>query len=177
MSENALRTRVFGGILVEACRPESGDVGVGWGQDWGQRSSSNWQLPVPSDVRGDGAIGSRYGDRAVRNKANNLQKFSPRIKDRTVPRQRPLLCRPRARRQQKGVSAQGTVLQHLLPGVRSRVSDSVAPSDGLPIVLTRYLYPQCSTGGGHDLRHTSTPLRRPRQAKLGPGAFRCHPEP
>jgi hypothetical protein len=31
---------VFRGILVEADRSESGDVGVGWGQDWGQKSSS-----------------------------------------------------------------------------------------------------------------------------------------
>jgi hypothetical protein len=31
---------VFRGILVEAGRSKSGDVGVGWGQDWGQKSSS-----------------------------------------------------------------------------------------------------------------------------------------
>ena len=32
ISDNALRARVFGEILVEECRPKSGDVGVGWGQ-------------------------------------------------------------------------------------------------------------------------------------------------
>ena len=29
--------RDFRAILVEACRSESDDVGVGWGKDWGQR--------------------------------------------------------------------------------------------------------------------------------------------
>ncbi len=37
----------FRGSLVEACRSESACVGVGWGQEWGQRSKSNWWLPVP----------------------------------------------------------------------------------------------------------------------------------
>jgi hypothetical protein len=32
----------FRRILVGACRSESDDVGVGWGQEWGQRSKSNW---------------------------------------------------------------------------------------------------------------------------------------
>jgi hypothetical protein len=40
----------FRGILVEACRSESDDVGVGWGKDWGKRSRSNWLLPVLGDV-------------------------------------------------------------------------------------------------------------------------------
>jgi hypothetical protein len=35
-----LADEVFRGILVEAGRSKSGDVGVGWGQDWGQKSSS-----------------------------------------------------------------------------------------------------------------------------------------
>jgi hypothetical protein len=45
MSENALPDRDFRGSLVEACRPESASVGVGWGQ----RSKSNW---LPSSRRG-----------------------------------------------------------------------------------------------------------------------------
>ena len=36
MSENALPERDFQELLIEACRPESRSVGVGWGQDWGQ---------------------------------------------------------------------------------------------------------------------------------------------
>jgi hypothetical protein len=36
--------------LVEACRPESDDVWVGWGKDWGKRSRSKWLLPVLGDV-------------------------------------------------------------------------------------------------------------------------------
>ena len=36
----------FRGIFVEECRSESGEVGVGWGKDWGKRSKSNWWLPV-----------------------------------------------------------------------------------------------------------------------------------
>jgi hypothetical protein len=42
--------RMSGGILVVACRPESDDVGVGWGKDWGKRSRSKWLLPVLGDV-------------------------------------------------------------------------------------------------------------------------------
>jgi hypothetical protein len=42
MSENALTERDFRGSLVEACRSESDDVGVGWGQ----RAKSNWRLPL-----------------------------------------------------------------------------------------------------------------------------------
>jgi hypothetical protein len=37
--------RDFREILVEACQSESGDVGVGWGRKWGQRSC----YPSPSD--------------------------------------------------------------------------------------------------------------------------------
>jgi hypothetical protein len=36
MSENALRNGDLRGSLVEACRPESGNVGVGWGRKWGR---------------------------------------------------------------------------------------------------------------------------------------------
>jgi hypothetical protein len=43
VSDNALETRVSGGILVEACRSESDDVGVGWGKDWGKRSKSTYR--------------------------------------------------------------------------------------------------------------------------------------
>ena len=49
MSENALRNGDFWESLVEAYRPESDDVGVGWGQDWGQKSKSNW---LTSSARG-----------------------------------------------------------------------------------------------------------------------------
>jgi hypothetical protein len=59
------RDAEFREILVQACRSESGGVGVRWGRMWGQRSKSNWRLPVPTDVRRDGATGSRYSDRAV----------------------------------------------------------------------------------------------------------------
>ena len=34
----------FRGSLVEACRSESDDVGVGWGKDWGKRSKSDCPL-------------------------------------------------------------------------------------------------------------------------------------
>jgi hypothetical protein len=34
----------FRRILVEACRSESDDVGVGWGKDWGKRSRLNLHL-------------------------------------------------------------------------------------------------------------------------------------
>src|ERR671911_1039451 len=39
----------FRGILVDACRPESDDVGVGWGKDWGQIGC----LPAHGDVASD----------------------------------------------------------------------------------------------------------------------------
>jgi hypothetical protein len=32
----------------------------------GSKVKSNWRLPLPSDVGGDGATGSRYGDRSAR---------------------------------------------------------------------------------------------------------------
>ena len=32
----------FREILVETCRSESASVGVGWGNDWGQWSKSDW---------------------------------------------------------------------------------------------------------------------------------------
>jgi hypothetical protein len=32
----------FRRILVEGCRSESDDVGVGWGKNWGQRWRSGW---------------------------------------------------------------------------------------------------------------------------------------
>jgi hypothetical protein len=35
------------GMLVEECRPESGSVGVGWGQDWGQRAKSKMAASTP----------------------------------------------------------------------------------------------------------------------------------
>ena len=41
MSEDALPKRDLWRILVEACRSESDDVGVGWGKEWGKRSKSN----------------------------------------------------------------------------------------------------------------------------------------
>ena len=44
----------FWGILVGACRSELGDVGVGWGQDWGQRSRSNWPTSGPVHGAEDG---------------------------------------------------------------------------------------------------------------------------
>ena len=40
-------------MVVEVCRSESDDVGVGWGKDWGKRSKSNWRLPVHGDVASD----------------------------------------------------------------------------------------------------------------------------
>ena len=39
--------------LPGGCRPESASVGVGWGQDWGQSSRLNWQLPVHGNVASD----------------------------------------------------------------------------------------------------------------------------
>ena len=64
ISEDALGTRVSGGILVEACRSESDDVGVGWGKDWGKRSKSSWRLPGHRDVASDlgGARAPRGGN-------------------------------------------------------------------------------------------------------------------
>ena len=38
--------RDFREILVEACRPESASVGVGWGQVWGQGSKVNRRHPL-----------------------------------------------------------------------------------------------------------------------------------
>ena len=46
VSENALGMRISGGILVEGCRSESDDVGVG-GKDWGKRSKLNWLSSSP----------------------------------------------------------------------------------------------------------------------------------
>jgi hypothetical protein len=51
VSENALPDLNFQGILVQAHRPESASVEVGWGQDWGQRSKSNWRYPVQFTVQ------------------------------------------------------------------------------------------------------------------------------
>ena len=53
MSDNALPDRDFRGILIEACRSESGDVGVGWGKDWGKRSRSDWLTSTPGHGAGD----------------------------------------------------------------------------------------------------------------------------
>ena len=47
MSEGALLDRDFREILVETCRSESDDVGVGWGKDWGKRSRSDWLASSP----------------------------------------------------------------------------------------------------------------------------------
>src|SRR3712207_6809262 len=43
----------FPAILVEACRSESDDVGMGWGIDWGQRWKSNWLTSTPVHGAGD----------------------------------------------------------------------------------------------------------------------------
>jgi hypothetical protein len=39
--------------LVETCRSESDGVGVGWDKDWGQRSKSDWRLPIDGHVASD----------------------------------------------------------------------------------------------------------------------------
>ena len=36
--------------LLRACRPESGSVGVGWGQEWGQRSKPAGLFTVVSST-------------------------------------------------------------------------------------------------------------------------------
>ena len=41
LSEDALTDEDLRGTLLEECRPESDDVGVGWGKDWGKSSKSN----------------------------------------------------------------------------------------------------------------------------------------
>jgi hypothetical protein len=51
--------------LVEACRSESDDVGVGWGKVWGKRSKSNWRLPVQGDVAGDHNSSQNVGNQRV----------------------------------------------------------------------------------------------------------------